>query len=88
VPAPTLVRRVAPSYPPMAKAGRVQGTVRFNAVIGRDGSVVQLALLEGHPMLVESALAAVKQWVYSPTVLNGVPVEVQTEVQVNFTLSQ
>ncbi|HBY59718.1 MAG TPA: energy transducer TonB, partial [Solibacterales bacterium] len=64
------------------------GTVRFNAIIGRDGTIQNLTVVSGHPLLVPSALEAVKQWVYQPTLLNGEPVEVITQIDVNFTLSQ
>jgi len=62
--------------------------VKFTAVIGKDGTIQNLTLVSGHPLLVASAQDAVKQWVYQPTLLNGDPVEVITEIDVNFTLSQ
>lgn len=77
-----------PVYPPLAKAARVQGTVRLQAVIGIDGTIRNLRLTSGPPLLVQAAMAAVQQWRYRPTVLNGSPVEVATEVDVNFTLTQ
>lgn len=83
-----LVRQPRPSYPPLAKQARIQGTVRFNAIIGKDGTIQNLTLVSGHPLLVPSATDAVKQWVYQPTLLNGEPVEVVTQIDVNFTLSQ
>ncbi len=86
--AANLVTKVAPVYPPMAKQARIQGTVRFAAVLGKDGSVVNLQLISGHPLLVAPAQDAVKQWVYKPTLLNGAPVEVLTQIDVNFTLTQ
>jgi protein TonB len=61
--------------------------VRFNAVIGKDGSIQNLTLVSGHPLLVPSATEAVRQWKYQPTLLNGEPVEVVTQIDVNFTLS-
>jgi protein TonB len=88
VQAAKLVRQPKPLYPPLAKQARIQGTVRFNAVIGRDGTIQQLQVVSGHPLLVPSATEAVKQWVYQPTLLNGEPVEVVTVIDVNFTLSQ
>jgi protein TonB len=88
VQAAKLVRQPKPSYPPLAKQARIQGTVRFNAVIGRDGTIQNLTLASGHPLLVPSATDAVRQWVYQPTLLNGEPVEVVTQIDVNFTLSQ
>ena len=62
--------------------------VRLNAIIGKDGTIQNLQVASGHPLLVPSALEAVKQWVYKPTLLNGEPVEVITQIDVNFTLSQ
>ena len=86
--AANILRQVKPPYPPLAKQARIQGTVRFNAVIGKDGTIQNLTLVSGHPMLVQSAQEAVKQWVYKPTLLNGEPVEVITTIDVNFTLNQ
>ena len=88
VQAANLIKKVTPSYPPLAKQARIQGTVRFNAVIGKDGAIQNLTLVSGHPLLVPSATEAVKQWVYKPTLLNGDPVDVITQIDVNFTLSQ
>lgn len=76
-----------PNYPPLAKAARVQGSVVLQAVIGKDGRVENLKVVSGHPMLVQSALDAVRQWRYRPYLLNGEPVEVDTTITVNFTLS-
>jgi TonB family protein len=81
-----LIRKVNPVYPPLAHQARIQGTVRFTAIIGRDGHVQHLQLISGHPLLVEAAREAVTQWEYKPTLLNGQPVEVVTMVDVNFTL--
>ena len=83
-----LVRKVTPVYPPLAKQARIQGTVRFTAIIGKDGTIQNLQLVTGHPLLVAAAQDAVKQWVYKPTLLNGEAVEVVTQIDVNFTLSQ
>jgi len=88
VQAENLVQKVVPAYPPDAKAARIQGIVRFTATIGKDGSVLGLDLISGHPLLVQAAYQAVKQWQYKPTLLNGQPIEVVTEIDVNFTLSQ
>lgn len=82
-----LVRQPKPTYPPLARQARIQGTVRFNAIIGKDGRIQNLTLVSGHPLLVPSATAAVRQWIYKPTLLNGEPVEVVTVIDVNFTLS-
>jgi TonB family protein len=83
-----LISQVRPAYPPEAKAARVQGKVRFDATIGPDGHVENLQVVSGPPLLVNSALEAVQQWVYKPTLLNGQPVKVITRVDVNYTLSQ
>jgi len=82
-----LVKRIQPPYPPLARQARIQGTVVLHAVISKDGSIENLTLVSGHPMLAPAAIDAVKQWKYKPYLLNGEPVEVDTEVQVNFTLS-
>ncbi len=83
-----LIKRVQPVYPPDAKAAGIQGAVRLNAVIGPEGAIKSLAAVSGHPLLVPAAMDAVKQWVYRPTMLNGVAVDVSTEIEVNFTLSK
>src|ERR1700686_2505539 len=83
-----LIQKVTPLYPPEAKAARIQGVVRFNATIGKDGSVIDLQLISGHPLFVQPSRDAVMQWVYKPTLLNGNPVEVVTQIDVNFMLSQ
>jgi periplasmic protein TonB len=88
VQAAMLIRQPRPVYPPLARQARIQGTVRLNAIIGRDGTIQNLTVASGHPLLVPSALEAVRQWVYRPTQLNGEPVEVVTVIDVNFTLSQ
>jgi protein TonB len=82
-----LVRKVNPNYPPLARQARIQGQVILRAVISKDGSIDGLTLVSGHPMLAPAAIDAVKQWKYKPYLLNGEPVEVDTEVLVNFTLS-
>jgi periplasmic protein TonB len=88
VQAAKLVRQPKPVYPQLAKQARIQGVVKFTAVIGKDGTIQNLQLVSGHPLLVQAAQDAVKQWVYQPTQLNGEPVEVITQIDVNFTLSQ
>ena len=75
-------------YPPLAKAARVQGTVKFEAKISKEGTIEDLKVVSGPPLLIQAALDAVKQWLYKPTLLNGEPVEVLTTIDVNFTLSQ
>ncbi|HUZ47650.1 MAG TPA: energy transducer TonB [Terriglobia bacterium] len=76
-----------PEYPALAKMARIQGSVRLEAVIAKDGTIKDLKVIDGHPLLVKAALAAVQQWRYQPTLLNGQAVEVQTEIDVNFTLA-
>jgi len=88
VQAAKLIRQPRPIYPPLAKQARIQGHVILTAIIGKDGTIQNLTVVSGHPLLVPAALEAVKQWVYQPTLLNGEPVEVVTEIDVNFTLSQ
>ena len=82
-----LIRKVSPNYPPLARQARIQGTVVLQAQISKDGSIQNLQLISGHPMLAPAAIEAVKQWKYKPYLLNGEPVEVETQVQVNFTLA-
>ena len=82
-----LIRRVEPSYPPLARSARVQGEVVLSAVISVNGDIENLQLVSGHPMLVPAAITAVKQWKYKPYLLNGQPTEVETTVTVIFTLS-
>ena len=81
------MNKVQPLYPALAKQARIQGTVRLQAVIAKNGSVEELQVISGHPLLVQAALDAVKQWRYRPTLLNGEPVEVVTTIDVVFTLS-
>jgi protein TonB len=83
-----IIRQPKPIYPPLAKQARIQGVVKFTAIIARDGTIQSLQLISGHPLLAPAAMEAVKQWVYQPTLLNGEPVEVVTQIDVNFTLSQ
>jgi len=88
VQAAKLVNKVQPMYPPLARQTRISGTVKLHAIIGKSGTVEQLQVVSGHPLLVQSALDAVKQWRYQPTLLNGEPVEVDTEIDVIFSLAQ
>jgi periplasmic protein TonB len=76
-----------PVYPPLAIGARIQGTVKLEAVISRDGTIQELTVLTGHPLLVSAAKDAVAQWRYQPTLLNGEPVEVATEIDVIFTFA-
>jgi periplasmic protein TonB len=82
-----MLHRVIPIYPPLAKAARIQGLVRLEGIIARDGTIQQLRVMSGHPLLVQAALDAVRQWRYNPTHLNGEPVEVIAPIDVNFILS-
>jgi protein TonB len=75
-----------PIYPPLARQARVAGMVRLQAVISREGAILDLRAVSGHPLLIPAALAAVAHWVFSPTYLNGNPVEVATDIEVTFTL--
>ena len=81
-----LIKKVIPVYPPLARSTRIQGHVILSATISKEGTIEELKLISGHPLLAPAAMAAVKQWVYKPTLLNSEPVEVATEVDVNFTL--
>lgn len=83
-----IVNKAAPIYPPLARQARIQGAVVMKAVIDPAGDVESVELVSGHPMLVQAALDAVKQWKYRPYLLNGKPVSVETQVVVNFTLSE
>jgi TonB family protein len=83
-----LVSQPLPVYPPDAKQAGIQGVVKLNATIAKDGTIQHLEVISGHPLLIPAALDAVRQWVYKPTLLNGQPVEVVTEIDVNFTLAQ
>jgi protein TonB len=82
-----LIHRVQPPYPVLARSARIQGEVVLRAIIDKDGSITDLQLVTGHPMLVPAAIAAVKEWRYRPYLLNGQPVEVETTINVIFTLS-
>ena len=80
------MRHVPPVYPAIAQQARVEGIVIIEAIIGADGRVQQARVLRSKPLLDEAALDAVRQWVFTPTLLNGVPVPVIMTVTVNFTL--
>ena len=86
VTAASIITQTRPLYPPLARQARIQGNVVLHAIIDKDGKVAQLEVISGHPLLVQSALDAVKQWRYKPTQLNGDPVEVDTTIQVTFTM--
>jgi protein TonB len=83
---PKKVKDIPPVYPPIAQSARVQGVVILEATIGPDGRVQDVHVLRSIPLLDAAAIDAVKQWVYSPTLLNNVPVPVIMTVTVNFTL--
>jgi protein TonB len=83
----SLIRRVEPTYPPLARQARIQGTVVLAAVISKAGTIDNLRLVSGHPMLVGAALDAVSQWRYRPYILNGEVIEVETQITVNFMLN-
>jgi protein TonB len=82
-----LINKVQPVYPPLARSTRIQGHVLLSAVISKDGTIEELKLISGHPLLAPAAMAAVKQWRYKPLLLNDEAVEVSTEIDVNFTLN-
>jgi protein TonB len=82
-----LIRQIKPAYPPLAKQTRIQGTVVLQAIIARDGTIQQLRVASGHPLLTRAAVEAVQQWRYRPYLLNGEPGEVETQITVNFTLN-
>ena len=88
VQAAKLVKKVIPVYPPLARQARVSGTVQLIGVIAKDGTIQQLQVASGHPLLVKAALDAVRQWIYRPTLLNGQAVEVIAPIDVIFTLGQ
>lgn len=81
-----LIRRIEPTYPQIAIATRIQGTVTLAAVIDTQGRITQLRALSGHPMLIPAAIDAVRQWRYRPYLLNGSPTEVETQVSVIFSM--
>ncbi len=82
-----LLHRVQPVYPPIARMAKIQGPVELRAVISKAGTIENLAVVSGHPMLVAAAREAVRQWRYRPYLLNGEPIEVETDITVNFILS-
>lgn len=83
-----LLKQVIPTYPQLAKNARISGVVHLVGIISKDGTIRNLQLISGHPLLANAALEAVRQWVYRPTLLSGEPVEVICPIDVNFTLSQ
>jgi len=83
-----VVKRVNPAYPQAARRGRIEGNVALYAIISRAGDISAVDLVCGHPLLAPAAIEAVKQWKYKPYLFNGKPVEVDTQIQVNFSLSE
>jgi len=83
-----LIRRTIPVYPPLARQARVTGVVRVEATIGKDGKITKVSALSGPPLLRQAATDSVRQWVYQPSLLNGQPVEVVTQVDVSFNLGR
>jgi TonB family protein len=83
-----MIRQPRPVYPPEAKRAGIQGVVRLSVNIDEDGYVVDVTVISGHPALVPAAIDAVKQWIYQPTLLNGEPVAIKTQIDVPFNLSQ
>jgi protein TonB len=86
--AASIIRKTPPTYPQLAKSARVQGVVHLAAIIAKDGSIQELHSLGGPALLIQAAMDAVKTWLYKPTMLNGEPVQVETTIDVNFTLNQ
>jgi protein TonB len=82
-----LIRRIAPAYPPLARSARIQGSVVVSALISKAGTIENLQVLSGHPMLVASAIEAIRQWRYRPYILNSEPIEVETQITVTFSLA-
>jgi TonB family protein len=82
----SLIYRVQPNYPELARQARVQGAVELRALISKSGTIENLVVVRGHPMLAAAALDAVRRWRYRPYLLNHEPVEVETEITVNFLL--
>jgi protein TonB len=83
-----IIRKTPPIYPQLAKSARVSGVVHLAAIISKDGTIQELHSLGGPALLIQAAMDAVKTWVYKPTMLNGEPVQVETTIDVNFTLNQ
>ena len=83
-----LVMQPLPIYPQLARQARISGVVKLIGIIGKDGTIQQLRVISGHPLLVGAALDAVRRWTYRPTLLNGQPVDVIAPIDVNFTLSR
>ncbi|HUM06099.1 MAG TPA: energy transducer TonB [Terriglobales bacterium] len=83
-----LIHRVQPVYPVIARTAGVQGAVILRAVVSKTGTIEQLTVVSGSPLLIKAALEAVRQWRYRPYLLNDEPIEIDTEITVNFVLSR
>jgi protein TonB len=83
-----LVRRTQPQAPPAARNAGIAGQVQFAVIIGKDGTIQNLQLISGHPLLIDAAMRAIRTWVYKPTLLNGAPAEVSTTITVTFPANQ
>lgn len=81
-----LTKKVAPDYPPMARNARVEGTVVLRGIINKNGKIAELTIISGDPLLVGSAINAVRQWEYKPYLLGGKAVDVETLIRVNYKL--
>jgi len=82
-----LIRKTQPTYPALARSARIQGIVVLQAVISKQGTIENVTVLTGHPMLIAAAMEAVRQWRYRPYILNNELVEVETQITVNFSLA-
>jgi TonB family protein len=80
--------KVPPVYPEAARQARIEGVVKLRVIIAKDGTITHMEVVSGHPLLTQAALDAVRQWVYEPTLLEGQPVEVDTEIAVFFQLNR
>jgi len=83
-----LIKKVPPTYPPVALRMRIEGEVELLATISKDGEISQVKVLRGDSQLTKAAVTAVKQWKYKPYLLNGEPVEIQTQITINFKLPE
>ncbi len=82
-----VIKKVRPEYPPETRRDRIQGTVLLRVLINKAGDIAHIELISGHPALAPAAIEAVKQWKFKPYLFKGEPVEVESQIQVNFTLS-
>ena len=83
-----LIHRVEPVYPPLAKQTHREGRVELRAIIGTDGRIRSLQIVAGDPLFEQSAVEAVQQWRYKPTILNGQPVEIDTSIMVIYSMQR